>query len=1152
MSLPGVARRRPVLALIAGAIAVVLVAFGLLQAQAMRASSAGEVARALEQELGLRARVGRTQLAPFALELVAHDVALDGKHGAVLRARELRVRPSLGALLRGRVDLRSLELRGAALTLREADLADAALVPERGWPFSTLSAHGSRLTWQSAALGSVELERADVQLTASGKTLRVELTAAAGAFARAGVRHALSRIKVEGALDPRRLRLQRASLDAQGVRIAARDVSLPAPIGSSVSAQLELDGDLARGVELGLLRGLPALAGRVHASGKVALSQRAIALDGQLRLEHARIAGRDLGERVELQLRSGASGLTLSGALPLAGADRSLAFSAAPRLDQDGLRLDALHLRAGQSELRGHASVGSDGALALSLSGEQVALQELSPLLGPGLASARLRGRGRVQLSASGPLAEPAPRIALQVDGFAVGDAELGKLDAAFVMAEGGRVLQFERAALQGATRTLTADALRLTLQDGLAAASARVSLTQLPLSDLYRLLGAENDPLLSRLQGSARGSAEIEYARAGAEQLTVALELPEASLDGYRFDAGRLRARIATPDAARGLAAGTIALQELVLRAGGGAVTLRGEVGSGGALELAVTVQRLPIARLPWMRQHMPALAGQLAGSGRLTGTRTEPRAELDLVGDEVAFDGEQLGRLRLRAELRKRGDDEARALAACPAGRQALASGALRSDSAWLLCGEGLSDRARVDLAIGSASGAPARGVVQLERFDLAPFLPELRGGKRTRGELDATLRVTDASLSSPAQLSGVLAVRRLQLGSGDFALASGAPFEVAIARGAVELASVALAAPKAKLALSAAGNLKQGVALTAAGKASADLLTPLLPGVRELYGDMDVRLQLGLGAGSRVAGHAQLQDGYVQLASGTFFRKLGGKLVLDGGRVRVEGVSAAFGGGVLHTSGALELRGARVTGYDLEVGADHVAFEPQDRFTVALDATGRLRWSEGGPAPKLSGRVKVQKLVYGRHVQLPDAVIAFNRDERALRYDPARDRVLLDVEVEHDQPLVIRNNFLDAEVAVVGPQRTLRVTGSDQRFGLLGKLEVLRGRVLYRGDEFKITRGAIVFEDPQRVAPDFELRAVAEKRKRPDAQILLWTRGNRHTFDLQVRCEASGAEPPPFTCDFRDNRLRCDSFDDLVRLWVCRPETELSSAP
>jgi hypothetical protein len=103
-----------------------------------------------------------------------------------------------------------------------------------------------------------------------------------------------------------------------------------------------------------------------------------------------------------------------------------------------------------------------------------------------------------------------------------------------------------------------------------------------------------------------------------------------------------------------------------------------------------------------------------------------------------------------------------------------------------------------------------------------------------------------------------------------------------------------------------------------------------------------------------------------------------------------------------------------------------------------------------------------------------------------------------------------------------------------------------------VLYRGEEFRITRGAIAFEDPDRVAPSFDLRGVGEKRRRPDATIHFLARGSRDTFDLQVRCEASGSPPPPFTCDFTDNRFRCDSFEDLVQLFVCKPQAELSRMP
>ena len=100
-----------------------------------------------------------------------------------------------------------------------------------------------------------------------------------------------------------------------------------------------------------------------------------------------------------------------------------------------------------------------------------------------------------------------------------------------------------------------------------------------------------------------------------------------------------------------------------------------------------------------------------------------------------------------------------------------------------------------------------------------------------------------------------------------------------------------------------------------------------------------------------------------------------------------------------------------------------------------------------------------------------------------------------------------------------------------------------------MLFRGDEFKVSRGEIAFDDKQRVAPRFEVRAVAESKKRKDASIVFAAHGDRDAFEIRVSCDAADA-PKPFTCDFAQNKLRCDSFDDLVTLWVCRPGSQLSS--
>jgi hypothetical protein len=314
MSRPRAARTRPALILIAGGIVVGVAALAGLHAQALRASSAHEVARALERGLGLRARVARTRL----------------------------------------------ELARLELALREDDLRQNALGRE-GWPFTSLRAADCRLSLQSAAL-AVELEHADVVIDANGETLRGRVRAPSGTLARAGVRHALARVSFAGALDPRRLSVERASLEAGAIRLNAREAVFDLPLGARGSAHVELDGELARAVELGQISGLPTVQGRVHAGGKVALNAGRLALDGTLRLERARIAGRELGERVELRLKAGEQGAQLSGALPEAADPTRTSFSAEPHFDAAGLRLASLRVVRGGSELRGRAHVDPTAA----------------------------------------------------------------------------------------------------------------------------------------------------------------------------------------------------------------------------------------------------------------------------------------------------------------------------------------------------------------------------------------------------------------------------------------------------------------------------------------------------------------------------------------------------------------------------------------------------------------------------------------------------------------------------------------------------------------------------------------------------------------------------------------------------------------------
>ena len=101
-SKPKETRRRWRIGLIAFAVcAAVAVAAAAFQLRALSGAAADEIAAALGKAAHADARVGRSEVSLLALSVRAFDVEIACGGQRVLRARELRIRPSLSALLRG-------------------------------------------------------------------------------------------------------------------------------------------------------------------------------------------------------------------------------------------------------------------------------------------------------------------------------------------------------------------------------------------------------------------------------------------------------------------------------------------------------------------------------------------------------------------------------------------------------------------------------------------------------------------------------------------------------------------------------------------------------------------------------------------------------------------------------------------------------------------------------------------------------------------------------------------------------------------------------------------------------------------------------------------------------------------------------------------
>ncbi|MFO0601953.1 MAG: translocation/assembly module TamB domain-containing protein [Polyangiales bacterium] len=128
----------------------------------------------------------------------------------------------------------------------------------------------------------------------------------------------------------------------------------------------------------------------------------------------------------------------------------------------------------------------------------------------------------------------------------------------------------------------------------------------------------------------------------------------------------------------------------------------------------------------------------------------------------------------------------------------------------------------------------------------------------------------------------------------------------------------------------------------------------------------------------------------------------------------------------------------------------------------------------------------------------------------------YDPANDWLRLDVRVNMPTPFRVANNLAEADVRL-GTGRPFVITGTNQRYGVLGTVEVPRGVVHLNETDFEIRRARVDFDNPERVAPAFDLLAQTDIRRTTDTTVRSQWRVNLHAYGTPERVNLEfSAEP------------------------------------
>ncbi len=735
--------------------------------------------------------------------------------------------------------------------------------------------------------------------------------------------------------------------------------------------------------------------------------------------------------------------LPVSGGGPLEVRDGQLLFTGVSFTTAGGARIrvdGGLHLGTWQPDLQLEIAADDLAEVERIVDNFYPAIQK-EPLTPP----LNLGGAGRIAAHLSRSFSDPRVEGRLSASDFVLRGVPFGKASAEFLV--DGNVATFSPfvATDGGASLSLTGkigwggalkDAYRL---DGLVA-----EFSAWPIERVLKFLDLDLP-----ISGAGTGRLPLDGVTPALSG-RIPLVLTGASLWGQKLD--RLEGvlafekdRIVIENATARLADGTAS--------GGGFYRY-----ADRAYGLDLDVRAIPVARLD-AAGGLP-FTGVLSGQVKGSGTVDKPNLDVSARVADAAWSGSPLERPGTELELRVTADRGAFTLLA-------------RAPEA-----------AEITLAPDTTEGR-WRGRVEVS--SLAPFasllgLPE---DARFDGRLSAEASLSTGKDVNALRGEGTVSAARVTAFGRTLQLRAPAPLKVENGKVSFERLTLAEmpredlppASPTA-LTISGSAGLSTPYALdlAAVGSFDAALLTPALEGMNAA-GRATVDLKVS-GTASRPAllGRVSLDGVDLSSPGGTAFESITGTLLFSEDRITALDLSVRYNGGTVDLGGFVALSGLKPTSFRLSAHVGHVRASPFDGFRATF--SGDLVLLGDTILRTARGDLSLDRAVYSRDFSLDIASLLARKRAAVTSGNPTVfDAVELDVRLlAPASSIEMRNNV--ARLKLSGELFVRGTWGHPLLFGEITAEE--GGHLTLQGQRYEILSAKVLFSNPLRIEPFFELEA------------------------------------------------------------------------
>jgi len=317
-------------------------------------------------------------------------------------------------------------------------------------------------------------------------------------------------------------------------------------------------------------------------------------------------------------------------------------------------------------------------------------------------------------------------------------------------------------------------------------------------------------------------------------------------------------------------------------------------------------------------------------------------------------------------------------------------------------------------------------------------------------------------------------------------DFAVKNAAPIRVALAHGQVNVQDLQLVGEDTSLRVTGSIGLREDrVGLKVAGDANLGILQGFF---RDVRGSGRAMLAAAIDGPLRkpvFSGSATIAEGRIRHFSlPNALDSINGTVSFDARGIRLDDLKATMGGGQVQFGGRIGFDGYQpgdlnvtVSGHDMQLRL----FEGvRSNFDADLALVGPFK------APTLNGSVMVKSALWTRRIDAPGSILDLARRGSGAasvivgEAPPPTFPLRYDVKIAVPSTLRVDTNLLRLVASA-----DLALQGNYDRPVIAGHADIERGEVNFEGRRYRITRGAIDFNNPTRTEPFFDIEAETNVR-------------------------------------------------------------------